>query len=49
MGIFPKEVHATVDAMYVDENKVVMTGQRDPAVIPWKDPGVDIVIESTGC
>jgi glyceraldehyde-3-phosphate dehydrogenase/erythrose-4-phosphate dehydrogenase len=48
MGIFPKEVHATVDAMDVDENKVVMTDQRDPAAIPWKDLGVDIVIESIG-
>jgi glyceraldehyde 3-phosphate dehydrogenase len=48
MGIFPKEVRATADAMYVDDWKVVMTDQRDPAEIPWKDLGVDVVIESTG-
>ena len=48
MGIFPKEVRATADAMYVDEHKVVMTDQRNPAEIPWKDLGVDFVIESTG-
>jgi len=48
MGIFPKEVRATADAMYVDEHKVVMTDQRDPTEIPWKDLGVDFVIESTG-
>ncbi len=48
MGIFPKEVRATADAMYVGDRKVVMTDQRDPAEIPWKDLGVDFVIESTG-
>jgi glyceraldehyde 3-phosphate dehydrogenase len=48
MGIFPKEVRATADAMYVGDQKVVMTDQRDPAEIPWKDLGVDFVIESTG-
>jgi len=48
MGIFPKEVRATADALYADGQKVVMTEQRDPAEIPWKDLGVDFVIESTG-
>jgi len=48
MGIFPKEVRATADALYVNGQKVVMTEQRDPAQIPWKDLGVDFVIESTG-
>ena len=48
MGIFPKEVRATADAMYVDDQKIVMTEQRDPAQTPWKELGVDFVIESTG-
>jgi glyceraldehyde 3-phosphate dehydrogenase len=48
MGIFKKEVTATDDALYVDGQKVVMTEHRNPAVIPWKDLGVDVVIESTG-
>lgn len=48
MGIFKKEVKATDDALYVGDQKVVMTEQRDPAAIPWKDLGVDVVIESTG-
>jgi glyceraldehyde 3-phosphate dehydrogenase len=48
MGIFPREVRATADAMYVDDRKVVMTEQRDPAEIPWKDLGIEFVIESTG-
>jgi len=37
MGIFQKEVRATADALYVDEQKVIMTEHRNPAEIPWKD------------
>ncbi len=48
MGIFAKEVRASADAMYVGDQKVVMTEHRDPAEIPWQDLGVDVVIESTG-
>jgi glyceraldehyde 3-phosphate dehydrogenase len=48
MGIFKKEVKATDDALYVGDQKVMMTEHRDPAAIPWKDLGVDVVIESTG-
>jgi glyceraldehyde 3-phosphate dehydrogenase len=48
MGIFRKEVRAETDAMYVDNQKIVMTEHRDPAEIPWKDLGVQFVIESTG-
>jgi glyceraldehyde 3-phosphate dehydrogenase len=48
MGIFDKEVSADKDAMTVDDHRVVMTEYRDPAQIPWKDMGVQIVIEATG-
>jgi glyceraldehyde 3-phosphate dehydrogenase len=48
MGIFKKDVKATEDALYVGDQKIEMTEHRDPAVIPWKDLGVDVVIESTG-
>jgi len=48
MGIFKKEVTATDDALHVGDQKVMMTEHRDPAAIPWKDLGVDVVIESTG-
>ena len=48
MGIFDKEVTADKDAMTVGNQRVVMTEHRDPAEIPWKDLGVQIVIESTG-
>ena len=48
MGVFGKEVTADREAMYVDDEKVVMTEHRDPAEIPWKEMGVQIVIEATG-
>ena len=48
MGIFKKDVKATEDALYVSDKKIEMTEHRDPAVIPWKALGVDVVIESTG-
>ena len=48
MGIFDKEVTAEADAMTVDNHRVAMTAHRDPANIPWKDLGVQFVIESTG-
>ena len=48
MGIFQREVTADQEAMYVDNQKIVMTEYRDPTQIPWKDLGIDVVIESTG-
>jgi glyceraldehyde 3-phosphate dehydrogenase len=34
--------------MYIDGDKIIMTEHRDPAEIPWKDLGVQFVIEATG-
>jgi glyceraldehyde 3-phosphate dehydrogenase len=48
MGIFDRAVTAEKDAMTVDNHRVVMTEHRDPAQIPWREMGAQIVIESTG-
>jgi glyceraldehyde 3-phosphate dehydrogenase len=48
MGVFPGEVRADDDFMYVDGHRIAMTAERDPANIPWGKLGVDIVVESTG-
>jgi glyceraldehyde 3-phosphate dehydrogenase len=48
MGVFPGEVKADDDFMYVDGHKIAMTAEREPAKIPWGKLGVDIVVESTG-
>ena len=47
-GIYPGKVEATADAIIVDGEKTKVLAERDPAKIPWKDYGADIVIESTG-
>ncbi len=36
------------DSLVIDGDKVLITKETDPAKLPWKDHGVDIVIESTG-
>ncbi|MBP9718754.1 type I glyceraldehyde-3-phosphate dehydrogenase [Candidatus Gracilibacteria bacterium] len=36
------------DVLVVNGKKIKMFAQRDPALIPWKDVGVEVVIESTG-
>jgi len=48
MRVFPKEVRAEADAMFVDGKKTLMTEERDPSKIPWGKLGVQVVVESTG-
>jgi len=47
-GIYPGSVEAKDDCIVVDGKKIAVLAERDPARIPWRDHGVDIVIESTG-
>jgi len=47
-GRFPGEVKAEKDALVVDGDSVRVLSERDPAKLPWKDLGVDVVLESTG-
>ncbi|GBD93933.1 glyceraldehyde-3-phosphate dehydrogenase [bacterium BMS3Abin05] len=47
-GIYSKEVEVEDDVIVVDGKKVKVFAQRDPADLPWKELGVELVIESTG-
>jgi glyceraldehyde 3-phosphate dehydrogenase len=47
-GAFKPEVVAKGDSFFVDGRQVRVTAQKDPAALPWKELGVDVVIESTG-
>ena len=47
-GTFPGEVSHTDDSIVVDGREIKVLQIADPAQLPWKDLGVDIVIESTG-
>ncbi len=47
-GPFPGDISASDGAITVDGQSIKVLAQRDPAQIPWKDLGIEIVIESTG-
>ncbi len=47
-GSYPGTVSHTDDAIVVDGRSIKVLQVTDPAQLPWKDLGVDIVIESTG-
>lgn len=47
-GVLDLDVEPTDSSIVVDGKELRVTAERDPAALPWKDLGVDIVIESTG-
>lgn len=47
-GTAPFEVRAKDSMLVVGGRNVRVTSEKDPAQIPWKELGVDVVIESTG-
>ena len=47
-GTFDADVKATEDTIIVNGKPLKVLCQRDPACLPWKDLGVDLVVESTG-
>jgi glyceraldehyde 3-phosphate dehydrogenase len=47
-GTYPGEVSADGDTLTIDGRRIKVLAERDPAKLPWKDLGVDLVIESTG-
>jgi len=48
MGPLNREVKATDQGLVVDGKTVHVYEQKDPAAIPWKDHGVQYVVEATG-
>ena len=47
-GRFSGDVKAEKDALVVDGDSMRVLSEKDPAKLPWKDLGVDVVLESTG-
>lgn len=47
-GTYRGEVKAEGDSIIIDGKKIKVCSERNPASLPWKKMGVDIVIESTG-
>jgi glyceraldehyde 3-phosphate dehydrogenase len=42
------DVSAEADAICIDGDRIRILSEKDPARLPWKELGVDIVLESTG-
>jgi glyceraldehyde 3-phosphate dehydrogenase (phosphorylating) len=47
-GETEEDISVEGNAIIVDDQRIMVTAEKDPANLPWKDLGVDIVIESTG-
>jgi glyceraldehyde 3-phosphate dehydrogenase len=47
-GRFPGEVSTDAEGLIVVGDRMRVLAERDPAKLPWKDLGVDLVLESTG-
>ncbi len=47
-GKFQGEISYTDDSLIIDGKEIKVFAKRDPAQLPWKDLGVDVVVESTG-
>jgi glyceraldehyde 3-phosphate dehydrogenase len=48
LGPLDDEVEAVEGGIRVGEEELQLLTERDPAALPWKDLGADIVLESTG-
>ncbi len=47
-GVFRADVQYEDGYLIVDGRKIRVFSEKDPALIPWEDEGVQIVLESTG-
>jgi glyceraldehyde 3-phosphate dehydrogenase len=48
LGTLSEDVAVDGDRIRVGDQSVKVLAERDPAALPWRDLGVDVVIESTG-
>lgn len=47
-GVIKADVRAEGNAIVVNGKKINVYAEKDPANLPWKSLGIDVVIESTG-
>jgi glyceraldehyde 3-phosphate dehydrogenase len=47
-GKLPYDVAVSDQGIEVDGRTIAVSSEKDPAALPWKDLGADIVVESTG-
>ncbi|HEY6486323.1 MAG TPA: type I glyceraldehyde-3-phosphate dehydrogenase [Candidatus Cybelea sp.] len=47
-GIYAGNVGSSDSTLEIDGRRIRVFGERDPGKLPWRDLGVDVVVESTG-
>ena len=47
-GIIKAEIEAGEKTIIINGKKITVFSEKDPANLPWKELGIDVVIESTG-
>lgn len=47
-GTYHEDVRVEEDAIVVGDRRIKVSAERDPTNLPWKEWGVDVVVESTG-
>jgi glyceraldehyde 3-phosphate dehydrogenase len=47
-GAYPGTVHAEDHTLIVDDRRIRVTSEKDPANLPWKELGIDVALECTG-
>ena len=47
-GIYENEVNHDGKQLQIKDKKISFLSEKDPAKLPWKKLGIDVVIESTG-
>jgi glyceraldehyde 3-phosphate dehydrogenase (phosphorylating) len=48
LGVLDGDIEHSQDSISVDGKSFKVLSERDPTALPWKDMGVDVVVESTG-
>src|SRR5438477_7170171 len=47
-GRFPGSVRVDGESMVVDDERIRVVAERDPTMLPWRQLGIDVVLECTG-
>ena len=47
-GRFPYPLHNNKNSLFIDNDEIKIFHERDPAKLPWKELGIDLVFECTG-
>src|SRR4029450_13584200 len=48
LGVLDGDVEHSQDSISVDSTSFTVLSEREPTALPWKDMGVDVVVESPG-